>query len=94
MKKTYRNYSMDIMYDIPLPCPEKEKGKYVATIVYQIPKRILLNGRSKSSPKFETLYGVMYWLNKQEYNLEYVIYRTDKSGIIREGSKKIGEDIV
>jgi hypothetical protein len=33
----------------------------------------------------------MYWLNKQPYNLEYVIYKTDKNDIIKEGSKKIGE---
>lgn len=94
MNNKYRNYSKDIMYDIPLTSPEKEKGMYVATINYQIPKRIILNGRSKTSPKFETLYGLMYWLNKQPYNLEYTIYRTDKSVIIREGSKRIGEEIV
>lgn len=93
-KKKYRNYSRDIMYDIPLPSPESDKGKFVATINYQIPKRILLNGRSKTSPKFETMYGVIYWLNKQPYNLEYTIYKTDKDVILREGSKKIGETIV
>ena len=59
-KKKYRNYSRDIMYDIPLPSPDTDEGKFVATINYQIPKRILLNGRSKTSPKFETMYGVIY----------------------------------
>ena len=92
-KKKYRNYSRDIMYDIPLPSPDTDKGKFVATINYQIPKRIILNGRSKTSPKFETLYGLICWLNKQDYNMEYTIYRTDKSDIIKEGNKKIGEII-
>lgn len=91
MKKKYRNYSLDVMYDMPLPSIEGEKGRYVATINYQIPRRILLNGRSKTSPKFETMYGLIYWLNKQPYNLTYVIYRTDKDVIIKEGIKKIGE---
>lgn len=91
MKKKYRNYGLDVAYDIPLPPIETEKGKYVVTITYQIPKRIVLHGRTKTSPKFDTMYGAMYWLNKQPYNLSYVIYRTDKSDIIKEGSKKIDE---
>lgn len=93
MSKKYRNYSADLMENIPLPSIEGEKGKYVASIVYQIPNRIILHGRRKTSPKFETLYGVMYWLNKQPYNLDFVIYRTDKCDIIKEGSKKINEEI-
>lgn len=83
----------DIMTDIPLPDIKFEKPRYVAMIRYQIPKRILLNGRRKTSPKFETMYGMLYWLNKQPYNFEYAIFKTDKEAIIRQGTKKIGEDI-
>jgi hypothetical protein len=86
--------SNDIMYDIPLPDSKLEKGKYVAAIKYQIPKRIILHGRSKTSPKFETLYGLIYWLNKQPYNLEFIIFRTDRDVIIKQGKKKAGEIIV
>jgi len=86
--------SNDIMYDIPLTDPKLEKGKYVATIRYQIPKRIVLRGRRKTSPKFDTLYGVLYWLNTQPYHLDYAIFRIDKDVMIRQGSKKIGEKIV
>jgi hypothetical protein len=87
-----KNYSA-MLSDIPLPDAKFEEGKYVASITYQIPRRILLGGRHKTSPKFETLYGLIYWLNKQDYNMEYTIYRTDKSDIIKEGIKKIGEVI-
>ncbi len=83
----------DIMTDIPLPDVKLEKPRYVAMIRYQIPKRLLLNGRRKTSPKFETLYGLIYWLNKQPYNLEYAIFKTTKDVIIRQGTKKIGETI-
>lgn len=85
--------SNDIMYNIPLPDPKFEKGRYVATIIYQKPNKVVLGGRRKTSPRFETLYGVKYWLSKQPYNLEYIIYRTDKDDIIKQGSKKIGEEI-
>lgn len=83
--------SSDLMYEIPLPDPKLEKGKYVATIVYQIPNRIVMHGRRKVSPRFDTLYGMIYWLNKQPYHMDYVILKTDKNTIIRQGSKKIGE---
>lgn len=89
-KKQYPQYS-SMMSPIPLPDVKFETSRYVAMITYQIPRRLLLNGRRKTSPKFETWYGMMYWLNKQPYNLEYVIYKTDKNDIIKEGSKKIGE---
>jgi hypothetical protein len=82
-----------MLSDIPLPDVKNESPKYVATIVYQKPKRIMLHGRIKTSPKFDTLYGIIYWLNSQPYNMEYSIYRTDKKDIIREGTKKIGEVI-
>lgn len=94
MKKTYKQYSSEIMYDMPLPDVKFEKWRYVATIKYQIPRRLLLHGRTKTSPKFETLYGMIYWLNKQPYNMEYVVYRTDKAEVIKEGYKKIGETIL
>lgn len=85
--------SKELARNIPLPDPKLEKPRYVATIIYQIPKRLILNGRRKTSPKFETMYGLMYWLNKQPYNLEYNIFRTDKELVIKSGSKKIGEII-
>jgi len=72
----------------------KEVPKYVCIIRYQIPKRILLNGRRKVSPKYDTLYGMMYWLNMQNYNLDYMILKTTTNSILLEGSKKIGEKIV
>lgn len=72
---------------------KSEKPRYVAMIKYQIPKRIVLNGRYKTSPKFETMYGIMYWLNKQPYNMEYIIVHTNKEEVIKQGYKKIGEDI-
>lgn len=83
----------DVMYDIPLTDPKLEKGRYVATIRYQIPKRLLLHGRTKTSPKFETFYGMIYWLNKQPYNMEYVVYKTDGEGVVKQGFKKIGDKI-
>jgi hypothetical protein len=86
--------SNDVMYDIPLPDPKLEKSNFVATICYQIPNRIVLHGRHKTSPRFSTLYGVIYWLNKQPYHLEYTIFKTDKDAIIKQGFKKIGEKIV
>lgn len=86
--------SNDIMYDVPLTDPKLEKGKFVATIRYQIPKRIVLHGRRKTSPKFDTMYGLIYWLNKQPYHLEYAIFRIDKDIMIRQGTKKVGETIV
>lgn len=85
--------SNDIMYDIPLPDVKLEKPRFVATIRYQIPNKIRINGRFKTSPRFDTIYGVVYWLNKQPYNLTYHIFRTDKASVIKEGSKKIGENI-
>jgi hypothetical protein len=95
MKKKYvkKNYSAEIVTNIPLPDVKFEKPRYVAMIRYQIPKRLLLNGRRKTSPKFETMYGMLYWLNKQPYNMDYVVYRTDKEAIIKRGRKKIGETI-
>jgi hypothetical protein len=90
--KDKRVYASDIMYDIPLPSLEGEKAsKYVATISYQIPRRIILKGRVKVSPKFDTWYGMIYWLNKQPYHIEYVIYKTDRADVLRSGIKKIGE---
>jgi len=85
--------STEIAMDIPLSDIKYEKPRYVTMITYQIPKRILLHGRRKTSPKFETMYGLIYWLNKQPYNLEYVIFRTDKDIVIKHGTKKIGEVI-
>jgi len=87
-----KNYGSQIS-EIALPDPKLEESKYVASITYQIPRRIILGGRRKTSPKFETLYGMLYWINKQPYNMEYTIYKTGNSGIIKEGSKKIGEMI-
>ena len=72
---------------------KSEKPRYVAMIKYQIPKRIVLNGRYKTSPKFETMYGIMYWLNKQPYNMEYIVVHTNKEEVVKQGYKKIGEDI-
>ena len=86
--------SNDIMYDVPLPDSKLEKGKFVATLRYQIPRRIILHGRRKTSPKFDTLYGLIYWLNKQPYHLEYAIFRSDKDIMIRQGFKRAGETIV
>lgn len=85
--------STDLMKDIPLPSVEFEKPRYVAIIRYQIPRRIILQGRRKSSPRFETWYGMLYWLNKQPYNMDYVIYRTDKEVILKKGTRKLGEVI-
>jgi hypothetical protein len=79
---------------IALPDPKLEASKYVAIIRYQLPKRILLNGRRKISPKYDTLYGLMYWLNLQPYHLDYTIYTTDKEQAIKSGSKKLGERIL
>lgn len=85
--------STDLMMEIPLPDPKLEKPRYVAMIRYQIPRRIVLDGRRKTSPKFETMYGLLYWLNKLPYNMEYAILKTDKNEIIQSGYKKIGETI-
>lgn len=85
--------SIDLMKTIPLPDLKFEKPRYVTVIRYQIPRKILLNARRKASPKFETLYGMLYWINKQPYNMDYTIYRTDKEEIIRQGYKRIGEDL-
>lgn len=93
MKSKEKSCSSEIMYDKPLPDVKGEKGVFRATILYQIPNRIVLHGRVKTSPRFETMYGMIYWLNKQPYNMEYSIYRTDKTDLIREGFKKAGEVI-
>jgi hypothetical protein len=82
-----------IISRVSLPDVKLEKPAYVAHILYQLPRRILLQGRSKVSPRFQTLYGLIYWINKQDYNLQYSIFRTDKEECIREGNKKIGETI-
>lgn len=82
------------LHPLALPSLEGEKTKYVAIIRYQIPKRIVLHGRRKVSPKYETMYGLMYWLNLQPYNLDYTILTTTGDYILRQGSKKIGEKIV
>ena len=71
----------------------KDKPQFVATITYQIKGKIRLDGRTKTSPKFDTLYGLIYWLNKQPYSLEYSIFRTDKLLALREGIKKMGDFI-
>ncbi len=86
--------SIDLMTDIPLPDIKFEKPRFVAMIRYQIPRRIVLDGRRKTSPKFETMYGLLYWLNKLPYNMEYAILRTDKNEVLQSGYKKIGETIV
>lgn len=86
--------STDIAYEIALTHPKFEKKRFVATIRYQIPNRIVLYGRTKTSPRFETMYGVIYWLNKQPYHMEYTIYRIDKDHIVKQGFKKIGEKII
>jgi hypothetical protein len=77
--------------DIPLPDVKFEKPRYVAIICYQIPRKIKLGGRRKVSPRFETMYGALYWLNKQDYNMDYMIVRTDQENAIRSGYKKVGE---
>jgi hypothetical protein len=82
------------MSDIPLPDIKLEDPRYVAMIIYQKPIKIVMGGRRKASPRFETMYGLLYWLNKQPYSMEYIIYRTDKNGIIREGFKKAEEKLV
>jgi hypothetical protein len=78
---------------IPLPHIGGETPKFVAFIHYQIPGRILLQGRRKTSPRFNTMCGVIYWLNKQPYHMDFTIFRTDKGQEIRSGSKKFGETI-
>ena len=85
--------STDVMYEIPLPHPDLEKPKYVIMITYQKPNNITLRARYKTSPRYETMYGALYWLNKQPYNLEYTLLRTDRSEFVRQGTKKIGEII-
>jgi hypothetical protein len=85
--------STDLMMDIPLPDAKLEKGRYVAMLRYQIPRRIILGGRRKTSPKFETMYGLIYWLNKFPHNVEYAIFRTNKGELLTSGYKKIGETI-
>jgi hypothetical protein len=85
--------SIDLMMDVPLRDIKFEKPRFVAMIRYQIPRRIVLDGRRKTSPKFETLYGLLYWLNKLPYNMEYAILRTDKNEVLQSGYKKIGETI-
>lgn len=85
--------STDLMMEIPLPDPQLEKLKYVAMIRYQIPKRIVLHGRRKTSPRFQTMYGLIYWLNKFPYNMEYAIFRMDRGEVVTSGFKKIGETI-
>lgn len=91
--KKKRAYSNEIQYNIPLPHIDLDKPKYVITIRYQKPRKIILRDRFKTSPRYDTLYGVMYWLNKQPYNLEFFLFRTDKPEVIREGKKKAGEVI-
>jgi hypothetical protein len=76
------------MSPIYLPDFKLEKPRYVAVIRYQLPNRILLNGRHKASPRYETLYGVLYWLNKQPYDLDYTILRTNSDVVFREGYKR------
>jgi hypothetical protein len=85
--------STDLMLDIPLPDVKLDKPKYVAMIRYQLPNRIVLHGRHKTSPRFETLAGLIYWLNKQQYHMDYIIVKTDKDTVVMQGSKKIGEII-
>jgi hypothetical protein len=85
--------STDLMKEIPLTDPKLEKLRYVAMIRYQIPRRIVLDGRRKTSPKFETMYGLIYWLNKLPYNVEYAIFRTDRGELMTSGYKRIGETI-
>lgn len=76
------------MSTIWLPDVKLEKPRYVAVIRYQLPNRILLNGRHKASPRYETLYGVLYWLNKQPYDMDYTILRTNSDVVFREGYKR------
>lgn len=80
-----------IMYEIPLPNVKLEKSRFVAIITYQKPNKIRLGGRRKTSPRFDTWYGMIYWLNKQPFDFEYVIFKTDKEGVLKEGTKKYGE---
>jgi hypothetical protein len=70
-----------------------EVGQYVAHIVYQIPNKIVLDGRRMISPRFDTLYGMIYWLNFQKVNMEYTIYNTINDTIITEGYKKHNETL-
>jgi hypothetical protein len=76
------------------PTPNDAKSSYVAILRYQKPHRVTMYGKRKTSPKFETLYGLLYWLNKQDYTMEYMILNTKGEEIIREGFKKQGETIV
>lgn len=64
---------------------DPQTKRYIAHIFYQLPRRIVLHGRSKVSPQFETLYGLMYWLKKQKYNLTYTIYSTHQDHEISSG---------
>lgn len=82
-----------IMSTIPLPSTKLDKPRYVAVIRYQIPNRIILSGRRKVSPRYETFYGMLYWLNKQPYSIDYIVYRTDSDVIIMEGFKRKEETL-
>jgi hypothetical protein len=82
------------IHPLPLPSTKGESTKYVCVINYQIPRRILLGGRSKVSPRYETMYGLMYWLNQQNYNLDYTILMTTKEIVLRQGTKKAGEKVL
>jgi hypothetical protein len=77
-----------VMSSIYLPALQLEKPRYVAVIRYQLPNRIVLHGRYKASPRYETFYGMLYWLNKQPYDMDYTILRTDSNVIIMEGYKR------
>jgi hypothetical protein len=82
-----------IMSTVPLPDVRLDKPRYVAVIRYQLPKRIILSGRRKVSPRYETFYGMLYWLNKQPYNMDYIVYRTDSDVVIMEGFKRKEETL-
>jgi hypothetical protein len=82
------------IHPLALPSIEGEAMRYVCLIRYQIPGRIVLHGRRKVSPRYETMYGLMYWLNQQKYNCDFTILMTTRDIVLRQGFKKASEKIV
>lgn len=82
------------MHPLPLPSIEGEKTKYVCMIRYQNPKKIRLYGRRKVSPRYDTMYGLIYWLNQQPFTLDYIILMTTKDIVLRQGTKQANERVL
>ena len=91
MKKKYPSYGSLLETDIPLPHIDGERSRFVALLEYQIPKRIRLHGRRKASPRFDTLYGMLYWLEKREYNMQFIIFCTKKHAPLYKGKKLLNQ---